>query len=129
MRKVISSFALLTTVLSLLGCVSQPQNVKSNLPLVNQSYTSVTGQFNEQKTASANSNYAMAIPELNVVSNKPLVIDGKEYQVSASYMSAMGAKCHRLARSNLSGAQEVRPVCHYDSYWLLYPALVSSRVQ
>ncbi|NVK55647.1 MAG: hypothetical protein HWE26_08540 [Alteromonadaceae bacterium] len=129
MRKLISSIAVLTGVLSLLGCVSQPHNVRSNLPLVNQSYSNVSGQFSSQQSVSSQLKYAKAIPELRVLAHQPVVIDGMEYQASASYMSAMGTKCHRLVRSSVSGTLEIRPVCDYDSYWLLYPALVTTSTQ
>ncbi len=129
MRKLISSIVVLTGVLSLLGCVSQPQNVKSNLPLVNQSYSKVSGRTNDTQSESSQLSQAIAIPELDVVTNQPILVDGKTYQVSTSYISAMGAKCHRLTRSDVSGTLEVRPACHYESYWLLYPALVSISTQ
>lgn len=106
----------------MLGCVSQPQDVRANLPLVNPSFmpqhAGFPSGFIEAK--------AKAIPELTVTANQPLMIDGNTYAVSESYVSALGAECFRLERTGRSGSMEVRPLCHNQSHWLLYPALVFS---
>ena len=122
MRRQVILSALLFSTMTMLGCVSQPQSVKANLPLVNPSFThhlSDTGtdiQVGEAK----------AIPELNINANEAIVIDGNSYAVSDSYISAMANQCYRLKRQGRSGSTEVRPICNNQTYWLLYPALVFS---
>ena len=122
MRRQVILSALLFSTMTMLGCVSQPQSVKANLPLVNPSFThhlSDTGtdiQVGEAK----------AIPELNINANEAIVIDGNSYAVSDSYISAMGNQCYRLKRQGRSGSTEVRPICNNQTHWLLYPALVFS---
>ena len=108
--------------MTMLGCVSQPQSVKANLPLVNPSFTHHLSDTN----AGMPEGKAKAIPELNISANKAIVIEGNSYVVSNSYISALGNQCYRLKRQGRSGSTEVRPVCNNQTYWLLYPALVFS---
>tara|TARA_B100000614_G_scaffold148189_1_gene131499 strand:+ start:9539 stop:9874 length:336 start_codon:yes stop_codon:yes gene_type:complete len=108
--------------MTMLGCVSQPQSVKANLPLVNPSFTH---HLSESGTGLQESE-AKAIPELNINANEDIVIDGNSYSVSDGYISAMGNQCYRLKRQGRSGSTEVRPICNNQTYWLLYPALVFS---
>ena len=122
MRRQVILSALLFSTMTMLGCVSQPQSVKANLPLVNPSFThnlSDTGTGLQESEAKA-------IPELNINANEAIVIDGNSYAVSDSYISAMGNQCYRLKRQGRSGSTEVRPICNNQTYWLLYPALVFS---
>ena len=122
MRRQVILSALLFSTMTMLGCVSQPQSVKANLPLVNPSFThnlSDTGTGLQESEAKA-------IPELNINANEAIVIDGNSYAVSDSYISAMGNQCYRLKRQGRSGSTEIRPICNNQTYWLLYPALVFS---
>ena len=122
MRRQVILSALLFSTMTMLGCVSQPQSVKANLPLVNPSFThnlSDTGTGLQESEAKA-------IPELNINANEDIVIDGNSYSVSDGYISAMGNQCYRLKRQGRSGSTEVRPICNNQTYWLLYPALVFS---
>ena len=122
MRRQVILSALLFSTMTMLGCVSQPQSVKANLPLVNPSFThnlSDTGTGLQESEAKA-------IPELNIKANEAIVIDGNSYAVSDSYISAMGNQCYRLKRQGRSGSTEVRPICNNQTHWLLYPALVFS---
>ena len=122
MRRQVILSALLFSTMTMLGCVSQPQSVKANLPLVNPSFThhlSDTGTGIQEGEAKA-------IPELNINANEAIVIDGNSYAVSDSYISAMGNQCYRLKRQGRSGSTEVRPICNNQTHWLLYPALVFS---
>jgi hypothetical protein len=105
-----------------MGCVSQPQNVKANLPLVNPSFT----HYLRDVSSGTLNGKAKAIPELNIKAHQTIVIDGNSYAVSDSYISAMGNQCYRLKRQGRSGSTEIRPVCNNQTYWLLYPALVFS---
>ena len=122
MRRQVILSALLFSTMTMLGCVSQPQSVKANLPLVNPSFTH---HLSESGTGLQESE-AKAIPELNINANEDIVIDGNSYAVSDSYISAMGNQCYRLKRQGRSGSTEIRPVCNNQTYWLLYPALVFS---
>ncbi len=122
MRRQVILSALLFSTMTMLGCVSQPQSVKANLPLVNPSFThnlSDTGTGLQESEAKA-------IPELNINANEDIMIDGNSYAVSDGYISAMGNQCYRLKRQGRSGSTEVRPICNNQTYWLLYPALVFS---
>ena len=120
MRRQVILSALLFSTMTMLGCVSQPQSVKANLPLVNPSFTH---HLSESGTGLQESE-AKAIPELNINANEDIVIDGNSYSVSDGYISAMGNQCYRLKRQGRSGSTEVRPICNNQTYWLLYPALV-----
>ena len=120
MRRQVILSALLFSTMTMLGCVSQPQSVKANLPLVNPSFTH---HLSESGTGLQESE-AKAIPELNINANEDIVIDGNSYSVSDGYISAMGNQCYRLKRQGRSGSTEVRPFCNNQTYWLLYPALV-----
>ena len=122
MRRQVILSALLFSTMTMLGCVSQPQSVKANLPLVNPSFTHHLSDTN----AGIPEGKAKAIPELNISANKAIVIEGNSYVVSNSYISALGNQCYRLKRQGRSGSTEVRPVCNNQTYWLLYPALVFS---
>ncbi len=122
MRRQVILSALLFSTMTMLGCVSQPQSVKANLPLVNPSFTH---HLSESGTGLQESE-AKAIPELNINANEDIVIDGNSYSVSDGYISAMGNQCYRLKRQGRSGSTEVRPICNNQTYWLLYPALVFS---
>ena len=122
MRRQVILSALLFSTMTIMGCVSQPQNVKANLPLVNPSFTH---HLSDASSGTLNGK-AKAIPELNINANEAIVIDGNSYAVSDSYISAMGNQCYRLKRQGRSGSTEIRPVCNNQTYWLLYPALVFS---
>ena len=122
MRRQVILSALLFSTMTMLGCVSQPQSVKANLPLVNPSFTH---HLSNSGTGLQESE-ARAIPELNINANEDIVIDGNSYSVSDVYISAMGNQCYRLKRQGRSGSTEVRPICNNQTYWLLYPALVFS---
>ena len=122
MRRQVILSALLFSTMTMLGCVSQPQSVKANLPLVNPSFTH---HLSESGTGLQESE-AKAIPELNINANEDIVIDGNSYSVSDGYISAMGNQCYRLKRQGRSGSTEVRPICNNQTHWLLYPALVFS---
>ena len=122
MRRQVILSALLFSTMTMLGCVSQPQSVKANLPLVNPSFTH---HLSESGTGLQESE-AKAIPELNINANEDIVIDGNSYSVSDGYISAMGNQCYRLKRQGRSGSTEIRPICNNQTYWLLYPALVFS---
>ena len=122
MRRQVILSALLFSTMTIMGCVSQPQNVKANLPLVNPSFTH---HLSDASSGTLNGK-AKAIPELNIKAHQTIVIDGNSYAVSDSYISAMGNQCYRLKRQGRSGSTEIRPVCNNQTYWLLYPALVFS---
>lgn len=122
MRRQVILSALLFSTMTMLGCVSQPQSVKANLPLVNPSFT----HHLSDTDTDIQEGEAKAIPELNINANEAIVIDGNSYAVSDSYISAMGNQCYRLKRQGRSGSTEVRPICNNQTYWLLYPALVFS---
>ena len=122
MRRQVILSALLFSTMTMLGCVSQPESVKANLPLVNPSFTH---HLSESGTGLQESE-AKAIPELNINANEDIVIDGNSYSVSDGYISAMGNQCYRLKRQGRSGSTEIRPICNNQTYWLLYPALVFS---
>ncbi|GGF74888.1 hypothetical protein GCM10011338_28700 [Alteromonas lipolytica] len=122
MRRQFTLLTLLFSSMTMLGCVSQPQSVKANLPLVNPSFAN----HNDASSSSLLKSKAKAIPELRVVPNQTIIIEGEEYTVSAGYTSALGNECYRLHRTGNSGAIEVRPVCNNKTFWLLYPTLVSN---
>ncbi len=122
MRRQVILSALLFSTMTMLGCVSQPQSVKANLPLVNPSFTH---HLSDSGTGLQESE-AKAIPELNINANEDIMIDGNSYAVSDGYISAMGNQCYRLKRQGRSGSTEIRPICNNQTYWLLYPALVFS---
>ena len=122
MRRQVILSTLLFSTMTMLGCVSQPQSVKANLPLVNPSFT----HHLSDTSTDIQVGEAKAIPELNINANEAIVIDGNSYAVSDSYISAMGNQCYRLKRQGRSGSAEVRPICNNQTYWLLYPALVFS---
>lgn len=110
------SYSALTFIV--IGCSSQPQSVKANLPLVNANFA-----LQHDKTK------AKAIPELKVAPGQTVVVDKQRYNVSPPYTSALGKVCYRLTRATSAGSTQVRPLCKESTYWLLFPSLVSNEVQ
>lgn len=108
-------------VVNLAGCVSQPTEVKAQVPLVNASqFASV------ESTQSSNLNgQAKAIPELRVTIGKSTLVDGHRYYVADQYVSALGLTCYKLTAERKDLPPESRAACQKDSYWILYPATIT----
>ena len=108
-------------LLNLAGCVSQPTEVKAQVPLVNASqFTSLVS------TQSSNlKGQAKAIPELEITIGKSKLVEGQRYYIADQYISALGLTCYKLTAERKDLPPESRAVCQKDSYWILYPATIT----
>lgn len=111
-----------TGLIGLTGCVSQPADVKANLPLIG------AGQLTPIQQLPSSRTQAKAIPELTISSGKT-TIENVEYLLSKQYLSALGLTCYQLRTNKRDQAVLTRPLCQKDNYWLLFPITMASTAQ
>lgn len=124
-KQLISIITMFASMSLLSACASQPTQVKADIPLVHPNYQkSLVSQSDSLGVA------AKFIPSEGLIADQQVQLGTQRFRVGKSYLSALGAKCHKLypMKDGIQLMSPPRSVCLSDSEWTALEPLVSSLV-